>query len=173
VKQVPWWILVPLAACQGGAFEEYEICSIDVLSVTPLSAAPGDEVAIVGTPLSEVRDTRIEVAGVRATVTSVVREDCESCDACRADAGCAPCGTCAGIGLEATVRDACFGDPLADPPTEGSCAACTENLAFVVPEVPAGPATVLILNNNGQGQVAGFEVLPSTSDTADTAASAR
>lgn len=164
-----------LAACGGtDALDIYEVCAIDV-TLEPTSGAPGTEISVVGTPLTEVRDTRLLVGGVRATVTSVVRESCDTCDICRVYSSCPPCGICLGLGtgLEQAGLDRvqCFGDPLADPPVIGDCAACVETMTFVVPDVTAGPTSVLIMNRNGQSEAVAFEVLPGATDTAEDTAS--
>lgn len=165
----PGFALIFATACGSTAVDEYEVCVLDV-TFEPTSGAPGTEIAVTGTTLTEVRDTRVEVGGVRATVSSVVREGCDTCDECRFDAGCAPCGLCPGLDLEPDVRTACFGDPLADPPIVGDCAACTESMVFVVPEVAPGPTSVVIFNRNGQSEPVAFEVLPGATTPTDTGA---
>ncbi|MEQ1502662.1 MAG: hypothetical protein ABMB14_10545 [Myxococcota bacterium] len=164
-------IFAVLGGCSSTVVEEFETCQID-LTLTPAEGAPGAEIVATGTPLSEVRDTRVEVGGVAATVSAVVRDGCDTCDSCRSDAGCAPCGLCAGLALEAAARDACFGDPLADPPSPSSCDACVESMTFVVPDAPPGLTTVFVVNRNGQSLAIPFEVLPGASTTGDTGATA-
>jgi hypothetical protein len=105
-------------------------------------------VSWIGTPLTELRDTRITVGGIDAVVVSVVRDDCGTCDACRVDAGCSLCGPCDGAALDPNPREVCFGDPLAG--TIGRCADCVETLTFEIPTtVPPGPAAVWVINRNG------------------------
>jgi hypothetical protein len=96
---------------------------------------------------------------------------CGLCDVCRGEAGCPPCGTCQGLEFEPADRRDCFGDPLADPPVIGACDRCVETIEFVVPQLPAGLTSVVVLNRNGQSEATAFEVLPGppvTGDTGDT-----
>jgi hypothetical protein len=193
-----------LVACNATVVDEYEICSLEV-TLEPASGAPGATIVVTGTPFTEVRDTRVEVGGVRAEVSLVLRADrnvcedfvcvtsedcggcsdeatcedgqcvappsdyyCGLCDLCRADAGCAPCGICEGLEFEPSVRTECFGDPLGATPVLGACDQCVETIEFVVPQVPAGLTSVLVLNRNGQSEATPFEVLPGPDPTGDT-----
>lgn len=166
---------VALAGCANAVIDEFETCTLDLAPVAS-EGAPGDTIVLSGGPMSEVRDTRVEVGGVRAQVVEVTRDGCEICDGCRNDSGCAACGLCAGLPLAAEDRVACFGDPLASPPVPSSCDACIEAVAFVVPDLAPGNVAVLVINKNGQSEAIPFRVLGgggtgSTGDTGATTAS--
>lgn len=162
---------VALSGCANAVIDEFETCALDLVPVAS-EGAPGDTIVLTGGPMSEVRDTRVEVGGVRAQVVEVTRDGCETCDGCRVDSGCAPCGLCAGIPLATEDRVACFGDPLASPAVPSSCDACLEAMAFVVPDLAAGFVAVLVINKNGQSDALPFRVLgvPDTASTGDTGA---
>ncbi|MEQ1568977.1 MAG: hypothetical protein ABMA64_25285 [Myxococcota bacterium] len=158
-RQLAWVLVVGWhAGCGATALDEFEVCSLD-LAPSAAAGAPGEEIVLAGGPMSEVRDTRVEVGGHPAVVTAVTREGCDACDSCRLEAECAPCGLCNGIALAPDRRLECFGDPLADPAVAGLCAACTESLTFQVPaDAPVGPTSVLVINENGQSPSIPFEV---------------
>lgn len=150
--------LVTLSACATGTIDEFETCALE-LFLSPATAAVGDPVTIGGGPFTEVRDTRIEIGGVRAEITTVIRTDCDLCDDCLADAGCPPCGLCSGAALDPAERTSCFGDPLADPPVPSSCVACTESVEFIVPDLPNGATHVWMVNRNGASDNVPFEIV--------------
>jgi hypothetical protein len=133
------------------------VCTLDLV-LTPAEGPPGAEIVVTGTPLTELRDTRIQVGGVQATALTLTRTGCDTCDDCRDDAGCAPCGLCAGVGLDPGVQDTCFGDPIADPPVPSSCDSCVETFTFRVPDLPPGPAPVIVFNATGQSPTLTFVV---------------
>jgi hypothetical protein len=167
------WAVWPVLAwassgCGASSPNPIETCSIDVV-LAPVSAAAGDTVVATGGPMTETRDTLVQVGGLAAVVTAVERgETCEDCELCRRDADCAPCGFCPGQGLPDDQRLACFGDVLTDPVVEGSCDLCVETVEFIVPDgLPVGPATVVVFNANGQSPPIPLQVV-ATSATGKT-----
>lgn len=132
-------------------------------------AAPGDTVVLAGGPQTRAFDTRVEVGGLPAEVVAVERSsECSACETCRVEAECLTCGYCAGEGLADARRIECFGDPF--EATEGLCGACVESVSFIVPALPPGPTTVMVLNANGASEpyplvVTAAEPLPPTADT--------
>jgi len=155
-------------SCATVTVDVSETCELDAL-LEPTAALPGATVNVSGGPYTVVRDTHVEVGGVAAEVSFVLREGCDECDACRELAECAPCGPCFGETLDAETRVSCFGDGLADPPVIPVCDACVESLAFVIPAAaPGGSTTVQIINANGATRPLPFEVLAPPADTGST-----
>ncbi len=160
------WAATLLLGCATIDVDDYEACAIDVAPPS-LTVAPGEVVVWEGGPLTEVRDTRVTVGGLDATVVAVEREGCTSCDQCRLDAGCSPCGVCPGDELDPDVRESCFGDPLAG--TQGVCADCVERLSFEVPlAAPPGDTSVWIVNAHGTTTVRAVTVSPAEVHTGTT-----
>lgn len=120
--------------------ERFTRCTLDV-ELDPVAAAPGEVVTAFGGPWTEVPDTRVEVAGLRATVLGIDRSsECARCADCREDAGCDDCRAC----------EACL----------DACADCVEALTFEVPaEAPAGRTGVTVFNRQGGSRPAPFTVL--------------
>jgi hypothetical protein len=157
-----------IAGCTTVTVDVFATCQLDVALATT-AALPGDTVEATGGPYTIARDTHIEVGGVAAEVTLVLREGCDACDECLALAECGPCGPCFGENLDVPTRVSCFGDPLADPAIPPVCDVCEEALSFVVPAgVPPGPTTVLVWNANGASPGIPFEVLALPADTGST-----
>jgi hypothetical protein len=158
-----------LAGCTSANFDPFESCELELVPAVA-SARAGDEVVLGGGPLTAAYDTRVEVGGVPAEVVSVERSaECSTCETCRLEADCLICGTCLGAELDEARRVECFGDPFEG--TEGVCGECEESLAFVVPPLPAGPTTVVVINGAGTSGALPFEILGDAGATADTAPS--
>jgi len=156
-----------LTGCGVAAIDQFETCELDV-TLEVASAAPGQEVVLLGGPQTSPYDTRVEVGGVPAEVVGIERNAaCSTCETCRTDAECLVCGTCLGAALDDANRVACFGDPFEG--TKGICGDCEEQVAFVVPQLPAGPTTIVVLNRNGASAPLAFAIEGATSSTADTA----
>jgi len=157
-----------LAGCGLSTLDQHETCDLEV-ELSTLTAEPGDELVLTGGPQTAAYDTRVEVGGLPATVLDVDRNSsCGSCETCRAEAECLVCGTCLGTTLEEVDRIACFGDPFEG--TEGVCGECEESVRFVVPDLPAGATTVVVLNGNGSSPPLPLEIVAADAptDTVDT-----
>lgn len=158
--------LVALTGCGPSLLDQHETCELELSTEAP-EAAPGDTVVLTGGPQTRAYDTRVEVGGIPAEVVEVTRStECSSCDDCRVEAECLACGYCAGEILEETRRAQCFGDPFAG--TGGVCGDCVETVSFVMPELPPGPTTVVVLNANGASEPQAF-VVRATEPTVPTA----
>ncbi|MCP4807179.1 MAG: hypothetical protein GY913_26200 [Proteobacteria bacterium] len=138
-----------LLACTETTTTTLPTCSVELVTATPESALPGDEVVLAASPVTVDYDTALSLAGARAEIVSVDRTGCDSCDTCLTDA---ECGTCA------TDCDAC--DALCD-------ATCVETITFIVPDVESGVTTIELFNTHGGSNRLSFEVL-GTSDSGDT-----
>lgn len=167
-----WFVWFSLHACGAPSISGIEICSLD-LTLSASTAAPGDTITATGGPLTELRDTVVTVGGVQATVSDVTRSDeCSNavtgCDLCRIEAECPPCGFCpldvgAARAMGAERLESCFGDPLADPPVEGSCDLCVQTVTFVIPaDLPPGPAAVVVFNAEGQSAALPLDIVAAT-----------
>lgn len=130
-----------LLACTDAVSLTLPTCTVDLVTLAPTEAAPGDEVVVTASPVTETFDTALTVGGVRADVLSVDRVGCDACDACLDEA---ECGTCS------TDCDAC--DALCE-------AECIETITFVVPELAAGDATVELFNSHGGSDRLALNVL--------------
>ena len=104
-----------------------------------------DVITLDGGPFSATWDTVVRVGGVDASVTDVVRTECDSCDTCRADADCLSCGACADC--------------------DAVCATCVQTAVFLVPDVTPGVQPVVLYNQHGTSEVASVEVLGTSTDT--------
>lgn len=138
--------LLLLGACDEPVDVILETCSVDA-ALSSTEGAPGDEIVISGGPFSAGYDTTVRVGGVPADVLSVDREECALCDECVASAGCNPCGTCSDCAE--------------------LCDLCVETTTFAVPDVAAGPTTVVLVNLWGSTEALPFTVLGG-GDTDDT-----
>jgi hypothetical protein len=167
-----WFVWFSLAACGAPSISAIEICALD-LSLAASTAAPGDVLTVTGGPLTELRDTIVTVGGIQAEVSEVARsEECSDsivgCDVCRVEAECPPCGFCpldvdAARAMGAERLETCFGDPLADPPVEGSCDLCVETVTFTVPaDLPPGPTSVVVFNAEGQSSALPLDIVAAT-----------
>jgi hypothetical protein len=141
-------LLAPLviAGCAQTISTIVATCSLDATLETG-AAAPGDEVGVLGGPLTSDFDTVILVDGVQAEVTAVDRNDCGECDLCVVDGGCNACGEC-------TICD-------------DVCATCVEAARFIVPDVPGGVHDVVLINSYGTTEGLQLDVLGDT-DGGDT-----
>lgn len=122
-------MLFLLLACATTTDAIYLTCDVALVSVEPTVAAPGDEVTLTATPLTEDWDTAIRVGGLDADIVSVTREGCDACDSCNADQGCACNEDC----------DAC----------DLICDACVETVVFTVPSLDEGEHGIVLFNANG------------------------
>lgn len=135
-------------ACRGTAAVAYYRCDLTV-SIEPAEGFPGDTIVVSGGPLTDAYDTLVTVAGVRAEVGEVSRDDCDLCDECKLDAACYDCQICQDCDID--------------------CEDCTESFSFVVPDTAGGDTTVVISNSYGSSEPLTFVVLGNDGDTADTA----
>lgn len=121
-------------------------CELD-LELSPARGRPGEEITASGGPFTaNPYDQLVRVGGVTATVIDARRDDCDTCDTCREDAGCTACGRCT----------ACT----------SVCDTCTSTVTFLVPDLPAGPTTVRIVDGFGTSEPAPFTVRRRSDDTA-------
>ena len=123
-------LLLLLVACNNVALDEYETCSLDVILSSP-SGAPGDRIVAKGTPYTEVRDTRVEVGGMRAFVESVDRLDEEplqgqACTDAPGDTTCVACGGACVDGACDCPRTALTCEICDECRDEAGCAPCGE-----------------------------------------------
>jgi hypothetical protein len=147
----PAWLLaaaltVSATGCDTSESFSPSPCDVSLRSLEPGQAWVGDRVDLTGRPFTSAYDTAVYVGSERATILSIAREGCEACDDCLDDEGCSGCDDC----------DAC--DPLCDQ--------CIETVAFVVPQVEAGPAAVQLFNRHGESDELELEVLSIPEDTA-------
>lgn len=115
--------LLLLSACSATAVDEYEVCALEVALASP-AGAPGDAITLTGTPFTSVRDTRVEVGGVPATVELVKRVDIGECAerTCASNGDCSDCGgICGGDGLCAPTFHCGECDTCRD---QAGCAPC-------------------------------------------------
>ncbi len=138
--------LLLLAACETTSTSGTATCSLGVPTLAPTSAAPGEQVTMTATPLSEAWDTAVTVGASRATIVDLDRSTCEECDDCRDTGGCSRCGECTDC--------------------EETCATCVETVTFVVPELEPGTWTVELVNRYGRSE----QVQLTVTAAADTAA---
>ncbi len=156
-------LLLILSGCGSTTLDSFEACTID-LSLDSESAAPGEIVIARGGPQFSAFDTTIRISGTPATVVDVDRSaGCTSCEACRAEFGCLPCGFCP------PCDDAC--QPVID--AEGNAVSgCVETASFEVPDLPAGPAQVVVVNRFGTSDAIDLEIRSGTdTGTTDTSTS--
>ena len=145
-------LLSALMACSTTTTYVADRCDVNLLSLSPVEAAPGATVTLQGGPLTRDWDTIVLVGGQSADIEGVDREGCTECDSCRSAASCNACDDC----------DDC----------DAQCAAlCVETVRFVVPALAPGAASVRVLNGHGGSDVAELLVLeaPVDSGGADTA----
>ena len=140
-------LLALLFACTDTTQTEFPTCTVELLSIEPAAAQPGELVTLTADPLTELQDTDLRVGGVDAQVQSVDRTGCDDCDDCRTTQGCAACGD---------DCDACDAECRDN---------CVETLSFVVPELSAGTHQVVLFNAHGGSLAAPFEVLETAVDT--------
>lgn len=138
--------LLVLMACSETTTSLASSCEIVLEEPAPAEATPGTLVTVAGGPMTTVTDTAVRVGGVDAVVELVDRVDCDDCDSCREDSGCSACGDC----------DACG----------AVCAPCLETVAFLVPDLPAGPAAVTLYNAHGGAYPTTLTVLPADTTSA-------
>lgn len=136
--------LLMLMACNTTTVATYDDCSVSI-TPTPAAGLPGDVITLDGGPFSATWDTVVRVGGVDASVTAVTRHDCETCDTCREEADCLACGTCESCTTE--------------------CAACVQQVTFLLPDVAAGAQPVVLYNEHGTSGAASVTVLGASSDT--------
>ena len=144
------FVLLTASNCETEDTEYGRSCAIDLESITPNRALPGDSVELKASPLTSAQDTALFVRGAPAEVLSVDRIDCESCDSCIAENECSPCGDC----------DAC--DAVCETQ-------CTETAVFLVPDLSPGTAEITLYNLYGQSESLSLEVLEvdNSTDTAE------
>ena len=137
-------LLALFAGCDTVADNDFATCSVTV-AISPFEAQPGSEVSLVGWPITEPYDSAVYLNGTRATVLSTTPSAVVTCQECRTENECSMCSECF------------------------ACAsACEGTLVFEVPELAAGPTTVVLGNRWGQSRALAFTVLEPTGDTGDT-----
>lgn len=122
-------LLLLAIACEDTTVDTVPTCPLGEPTMSVSSAAPGDEVRLTLSPLTEAWDTAITVGSARATVKSLERDNCDDCDDCRDSGGCTACSECT----------AC----------ETTCGECLESVTFVVPDLAAGTWPVTVINSHG------------------------
>jgi hypothetical protein len=138
-------LLLPLlAACPEDPVASLQRCDVE-LTLDTDAAPPGEAVTARGGPYTEPVDTVVRVASVQAPVLEISRESCGACDLCRVEATCAVCGPC--------------------EPCDEDCAPCLESVRFQVPDVPGGPAPVVLANAFGTSEPATLDVQADPDDT--------
>ncbi len=140
------WTL--LSACNPVSLESYDLCDLQIVA-EPGNADPGDEITLVGGPLSADFDVYVSFGGVPGEVQSIQRDECGQCDECKLANDCLACGEC----LEC----------------DALCTTCVESTTVVVPDLPDGPVSVSMINNFGSGET-DFRIgpLPPPQPTGDT-----
>lgn len=125
-----WLAIALMAGCNSGTVVDFPQCALDV-ALSPTEAVPGGTVAAIGGPLSQYPwDHAVRVGGKAAEVVDVSRNDaCTDCDACFELEECNGCEVC--------------------PSCADTCAGCIQSVSFEVPDLPAGPADVVITNAYG------------------------
>jgi hypothetical protein len=133
--------------------EPSPVCTPFLASVAPASGPVegGTEAMLVGLWMitdDGVRDVRIRVGGVDATVVSVARTGCEPCDRCSTEAlRCQECDrVCRG--------ETGYSDPATGVWSEPS--ACVESASFVTPPGDEGNATIVFVSGRGLASGPGF-----------------
>jgi hypothetical protein len=139
-------VIAALLACTTSTSTGSGRCEVD-LTLSPTRGRPGDEITATGGPFTgNAYDQLVRIGGTTATVTGSARVDCDLCDTCRSDASCTACGRC--------------------PECDSVCDECTSNVTFIVPDVPAGPTTVRVVDGYGASAPAAFTVRRRGNDTA-------
>ncbi len=146
-------LFLMIFACGTTTVALVEDCDVLGAGIEPQEAPAGAIVTAEVTPVTTHWDTAVYVNGVRAEVGEILREGCEACDTCKETNACLACDDC----------DDCDATCKAD---------CNERIAFTVPNIPAGPAQVVIYNGHGTTDPIAFTVSASA-DTgeADTGSS--
>lgn len=130
-----------LMGCTETETTTFDQCQVQAM-LEPATAGVGEEVVLTGGPFTEPYDTVVQVGGADAQVLEVERTDCDPCDECLEDWDCGPCMTC-------------------EHDCDELCEACVEITSFEVPEVSAGPTSVVLINRYGSTPSLDFEVLES------------
>lgn len=125
--------LLPLMACDPNHQPILVQCE-PAFQVEPDLATPGEIVAAVGRPVSEIVDTTVRVGGVEAAIVDVDPDSqaCRPCEDCRSLVGCTECQRC--------------------PTCADECLECAPQVLFEVPDLPAGDHLVTIANRFGTSQ---------------------
>ena len=125
-------VLLLLFACDDTVVTDGAQCTLGKPTLSASSAAPGDQVVLTATPLTEAWDTAITLGSVRAQIVSLDRTECTECDDCRDTGGCAPCDACTDCAT--------------------SCGVCAETVTFVVPVLDPGDYVLEMVNRNGRSE---------------------
>lgn len=124
--------LLLFVACDTTSLSSGPTCALGVPTLTPASAAPGEQVVLTVEPLTDVWDTAITVGSARATIVDLDRSTCDDCDDCRDTGGCSVCESC---------------DDCAEP-----CAGCVETVTITVPDIAPGEWPVEVINRHGRSE---------------------
>lgn len=90
--------------------------------------------------MTDTYDTLVRIGGMEVDDLEVTRDGCTLCDACQEDAVCDdPCGTC----------DAC----------ESLCEDCDAFVSASLPDLPPGPAELVLRNRFGESAPITVDVL--------------
>jgi hypothetical protein len=117
-------------ACDDSTVDTVATCPLGVPTLSATTAAPGDEIRVTLSPLTESWDTAVTVGSTQATVSGLERDNCDDCDDCRDTGGCTACSECTDC--------------------DTTCDDCLETLTFIVPDVAAGSWPVTIINSHGR-----------------------
>ncbi len=124
------------------------ICNVELSSVEPQTALPGESVVVTGKPFSTDWDTAVYIGGEPALLTALSRDGCDDCDSCRETSECTPCSDC----------DACDQICKSD---------CSETATVEVPALENGQWPVQLFNSYGTSSTVPLTIGPE--DTGDTA----
>lgn len=142
-------LLLLALACDDTTVETVATCPLGVPTLNATTAAPGDEIRVTLSPLTEAWDTAVTIGSVQATVSGLERDNCDDCDDCQDSGGCTACSECT----------AC----------ETTCDDCLETLTFIVPDIAPGTWPVTIINSHGRSDPISL-VVTAKKKTKDTGA---
>lgn len=128
-----------LLGCATSTVDYGQRCDVVLDSVQGAVVQPGQALNLVGGPLTKAYDTTVTIGDLDAPVADVQRTDCEACDSCRDDAGCTACSDCDSCDAECTDI-------------------CVESVIVTVPDLPDGPAALVLFNAYGATQPQTVEV---------------
>lgn len=139
-------LLLLMFACDDTTTTSGSTCALGVPTISPASAAPGEQVILTSERLTDVWDTVITVGSARATLVDLDRSTCTDCDDCQDTGGCSVCEPC----------DSC----------DTVCATCVETVTFTVPSLEPGEWPVEVVNRHGRSERVSLTIVAAGDDTA-------
>jgi len=121
---------IALLSCAEPEMPEFHQCLLEA-TFSVEEGPPGTTVLATGGEFSVDYDTTVLVDGAPAEILEVQRINCAFCDGCR-DSIEPPCNAC----------EECEGCTV-------SCEECEQTVSFVIPEVPPGEVSVVLMNRFG------------------------